>query len=94
MSRIILTLFFGLVGFFVGYMIFGTFLGEQIPLDKIFFNNTNDAVYNVISQIIIKPIKEKILISSAIGAIIGLFISFIPISEKSKIKDKINSEKF
>ena len=79
-GKIILLIFiFAIIGFALGYFIFGDFLGLQIPLGKIFSSSDG------IDRLYIPPIRNKIIISSIAGGIFGGVIgSYSNNSNKNK----------
>jgi ribosomal protein L37AE/L43A len=74
---ILIILIFALLGFGFGYLMFGNILGQFIPLNAIFSSNGVDDLF-------FSGIRQKIIISTIVGGLIGGGIS----SYKIKIKKK------
>jgi hypothetical protein len=66
---ILFGLLFAALGFAAGYLLFGNVLGQQISINKIFSVSTNE-----VEALIISPIRNKIIISSFAGCILGALI--------------------
>lgn len=78
MKRIIIyTLIFAVIGFVLGYLIFGRVSGEYIEIRAIFTSSEN--ILESIGRSItgLKEIKQNILISGGVGAVAGLIISLV-----------------
>ncbi|MBI3501185.1 MAG: hypothetical protein HY063_05265 [Bacteroidetes bacterium] len=71
---------FAIIGFGVGYFIFGKipFVGTYVPLDTLFGTVSNDnALVDIISNGIMEPIKQNIYISTGVGGVVGIVIAVI-----------------
>ncbi len=68
---------FIVIGFVLGYLIFGRISGEYIELEAIFTKSEN--VLEKIGRSItgLREIKQNILISGGVGGVLGLIISLI-----------------
>jgi hypothetical protein len=78
MKRIIIfTIIFAVAGLVLGYLIFGRISGEYIEISAIF--TSSDNVLESIGRSItgLKEIKQNILISGGVGAVLGLVISLV-----------------
>ena len=78
MKRIIIyTLVLAVIGLILGYLIFFLFSGEYIEIRAIFTSSEN--VLESIGRSItgLKEIKQNILISGGVGAIVGLVIALV-----------------
>jgi len=76
MKRIITyTLVLAVIGLILGYFIFGRISGEYIEIRAIF--TSSDNVLESIGRSItgLKEIKQNILISGGVGAVLGLIIA-------------------
>ena len=73
----------GVLGFFVGYLMYGQILGVSIPLDTILSNIFNNSSF---ANILLGSIKQKIIISTILGAVLGLIVLIIAESVGSKSK--------
>lgn len=62
-------LIFAVIGFFIGYIMFGDVFGVQISLGDIFSSSSVG-----LDKLIIAPIQNKIIISTIAGGIIGAVI--------------------
>lgn len=85
MKKFISVLIFALIGFIIGYILFGEILGERIPIKNIFISDTDNFLGSFIDELAIKPIRQKILISSLVGGLIGYVISVLT-SKKTEPK--------
>jgi hypothetical protein len=74
-----------IVGFFVGYLMYGQILGVSVPISSIFSNNSD------LENIFLGSIKQKVCISSIIGGVLGLIIYIIADSVGNNSKKKNNS---
>lgn len=74
---IIFVVGFILIGFILGYLIFGRISGEYMPLEAIFTKSDN--VLEKIGRSLsgLREIKQNILISGGVGGIVGLVISLV-----------------
>jgi len=74
---ILFVVIFLILGLVIGYLIFGRISGEYIGLSAIF--SSSDNVLESLGRSIsgLKEIKQNILISGGVGAIVGLIISLI-----------------
>jgi hypothetical protein len=78
MRRIIIfTIIFALIGFVLGYLIFGRISGEYIEIRAIFSSSENllESIGRSITGL--KEIKQNILISGGVGAVLGLVIALV-----------------
>ncbi|MDF1571076.1 MAG: hypothetical protein P1P82_05605 [Bacteroidales bacterium] len=78
MKRIIIyTVVLAVIGLILGYLIFGRISGEYIEIRAIF--TSSDNVLESIGRSItgLKEIKQNILISGGVGAIVGLVIALV-----------------
>ncbi|MCF8232402.1 MAG: hypothetical protein K9J27_09445 [Bacteroidales bacterium] len=68
-------LIFAIIGLVLGYLIFGRIQGEYLALDTIFSSSENilESVGRNIAGL--ESIKQNILISGGVGALLGLIIS-------------------
>lgn len=68
---IVFTVVLGLIGFFLGYLIFGRFLGEHMAFKDLFAPPKN--VLGEIGQSLtgIKTARQNILITTGAGAAVG-----------------------
>lgn len=87
MKKLFLILMLTIVGFFIGYIYFGRTLGERLPLESIFISDTDNYIGAFIDELAIKPIRQKILLSSLFGGIIGILISVV-LSKKTKSSEQ------
>lgn len=73
-KSLILIVVFGLIGLFVGYLLFARVNSEYLSLKLIFGANNN--VFQSFGRQIsgINEIKQNILISGLVGAILGILI--------------------
>lgn len=71
---IIFILVFAIIGLVVGYFIFGRIQGEYIALDTIFSSSEN--IVESLGRDIagLESIKQNIMISGGVGALLGLII--------------------
>lgn len=73
-KTIILILVIGILGFVLGYLIFGKIGSDYVSIKTIFGSTTKvGAFVNEVTGI--AKIKQNILISGVIGALLGLIIS-------------------
>ena len=74
---LIYAILFGIIGLIVGYLLFGKIGNDYINIKVIFSSSKNaiEAFGRNISGI--AKIKQNILISSGIGAVLGLIITLI-----------------
>lgn len=91
MKIIFSLIFFVCVGLVVGYVIFGRINDEYIP-PEYFIKGEESIIDFGINKIYgIEEKREKILISGAIGGIVGLLLTAISSSKKNK-NEKIDEE--
>lgn len=76
-KSILLIIVFAILGLIVGYLIFGRISGEYIDVDLIFRESKSgiETFGRKISGI--ASMRQNILISGGVGAIVGLIISLI-----------------
>lgn len=74
---IIYILIFGILGLLFGYLFFGKIAGEYVHIKTIFSSSQNalESIGRNISGI--TGMKQNILISGGLGAIVGLILAFI-----------------
>ena len=74
MKIILLLMIFAIIGLIVGYFIFGQINGEFVsPVD--IFKSPDNFISRTINNLVgIDEIRQNILISGAIGAIMGIII--------------------
>ncbi len=70
-------LIFAILGLIVGYLIFGKFAGDYVSLSTIFGSSDNALETFGRNVSGLNSMKQNILISGAIGAILGFIIVFI-----------------
>ena len=75
MKHLSYVILFAVIGFFIGYFIFGDIFGRRIPLEYLFLDT--NSIVGFISDLLLRQIKQKILISSVIGGAFGFLISFV-----------------
>ncbi|HRW63658.1 MAG TPA: hypothetical protein P5132_09230 [Bacteroidales bacterium] len=70
-------LVFGLIGLIFGYLFFGKIAGEYVSLKAIFSSSQNalESLGRSISGL--AKMKQNILISGGLGAVIGFVIAFL-----------------
>lgn len=74
---VIYILLFGIIGLIIGYLLFGKMGGEYINV-KVIFNSSKSAIESFGRNVSgLAKIKQNILISGGIGAVLGLVITFI-----------------
>ncbi|MCK5168705.1 MAG: hypothetical protein KAQ75_02410 [Bacteroidales bacterium] len=74
---VIYILLFGIIGLIIGYLLFGKIGGDYINV-KVIFNSSKNAIESFSRNISgLAKIKQNILISGGIGAVLGLVITFI-----------------
>ncbi len=61
---------FAAIGFGFGYLMYGKMLGQRIPIDEIFFSSGG------LDSLFLGPIKERIIISTILGGVIGGIIGY------------------
>lgn len=73
-NYIVYILIFAIIGLVVGYLIFGRIQGEYLALGTIFSSSENvlESVGRNIAGL--ESIKQNILISGGVGALLGLII--------------------
>jgi len=77
-----LLIIFAIIGLIVGYFIFGQFNGEYVS-PEVIFSSPDDFISKTVKNLAgIDEIRQRILISGAIGAIAGIFIGVV--SNKNK----------
>ncbi|MBS1651285.1 MAG: hypothetical protein JSU07_04665 [Bacteroidetes bacterium] len=78
-SILLFTLLFIVIGFFVGYLIFGKipYINTYIPLDIFFGITKQNILADILINTFIEPIRQKAWISTAIGGGLGILISFL-----------------
>ncbi len=71
---VIFTVVLGLIGFFLGYLIFGRFLGEHMAFKDLFARPQN--VLGEIGQSLtgIKTARQNILITTGVGTAVGFLV--------------------
>lgn len=68
---------FAIIGLIVGYLFFGKIAGEYVELTTI-FNSSENALESFGRSISgIKEMKQNILISGGVGAILGVVIAYV-----------------
>ena len=73
-KTLILILLFGILGLVAGYFLFGKIGGEYVYIKTIFSTSSN-AIESLGRKIAgIENIKQNILISGGVGALVGLII--------------------
>lgn len=73
-KTIVYIIVFGILGLIIGYLIFGRISNEYVSL-KLIFGSSNNAFESFGKQITgLAKMKQNILISGALGAILGLVI--------------------
>lgn len=72
---VIYILLFAIIGLVIGYLIFGRIQGEYLALDTIFSSSENilESMGRNITGI--ESIKQNIMISGGVGAMLGLILS-------------------
>ena len=91
MKTIISVLLFGVIGFFIGYILFGKVLGEYISL-KYLYTEPKDIFSIITDEMILKSIREKILLSTGMGGIVGLILGLVSPSKPKRNETSINSD--
>lgn len=83
----ILVLFMAAIGLVVGYVIFGRLAGDYVSIDVIF--RTPDDIFDRVTYSLadIESIRQNILISGAVGGVLGLIIGLF-----TKLKAKSTAE--
>ncbi|HKK81228.1 MAG TPA: hypothetical protein VJ909_03210 [Prolixibacteraceae bacterium] len=76
-KTIIFILIFLVIGLVLGYLIFGRMSGEYVSLNAIFSQSEN--VLESIGRNIagLEQMRQNVLISGGVGAVLGLIISLI-----------------
>jgi hypothetical protein len=71
---VLFTVIFGLIAFFVGYLIFGRFLGEHLAFKDLFV--LPKGILGEIGQSLtgIKTARQNIFITTGAGAVVGFFL--------------------
>ncbi|MCF8363372.1 MAG: hypothetical protein K9G70_12200 [Prolixibacteraceae bacterium] len=74
---VLLILVFLIIGLVLGYLIFGRMSGEYVSLNAIFSQSEN--VLESIGRNIagLEQMRQNILISGGVGAVVGLILSLI-----------------
>jgi len=71
-SGIFSTILFLIIGFFVGFFLFGKVMGQHIPISSLF--NTDGFIGGLADELFIKSIREKVIITSLIFGAFGLYL--------------------
>lgn len=80
MKHLAVAVFCGIIGLTAGYFVFGKFGGELIPIKQFFSASSGiEGLFNKLgnSLIGIEEIRNKILISGGVGALLGLILPFL-----------------
>ncbi|MDP2761968.1 MAG: hypothetical protein Q8O64_16505 [Sideroxyarcus sp.] len=76
MTRLISIIIFTLIGFGVGYVIFGKWSGEYVSMQTLFSFGGNPVQGAFRSLTGIEDMRNKVLWSGVAGAVVGLLLAF------------------
>ena len=76
MRKLIIIVVLGIIGPAVGYALFGKWGGEYVSLQRLFSfgGNSLQGAFRSISGI--EDMRNKVLLSGAAGAVVGLLLTF------------------
>jgi hypothetical protein len=76
-KSVLLIVLFAIIGLVVGYLIFGRISGEYVSLDLIFQQSESGLESFGRKLAGIASMKQNILISGGVGAVVGFVISLV-----------------
>ncbi|RMG48252.1 MAG: hypothetical protein D6723_15375 [Acidobacteria bacterium] len=84
MKTIGLTILFAVIGLGVGYLIFGQVHGHYIDIESLFSTPSGFVENIAYAALGVGKIRQHILISGVVGAIVGLFLGMMSSRKKAQ----------